>query len=168
VSEIVREGDLATFFWLNRSAKNQWLDVVMPLVTHLGGFVWCVVLSLSFLIHPAPHWHAVGVELALSLGLSHAIVALCKKVLPRTRPYLALENVSTGRTLWKDASFPSGHTTAAFATATVLMSALPDLAVLIYALALTVGSSRIYLGQHYPSDVIIGAMIGTITASLIV
>lgn len=168
MTEFVRQGDILTFFWLNRSWKNQWLDRVMPIVTHLGGAIWCVLLSLFLLVQPSDTlWHQVGVNLALALAISHVVVALCKKVMPRKRPYLALENVFTGRTLWKDASFPSGHTTAAFSMATVLAFVLPDLTLFFYALAFIVGSSRVYLGQHYPSDVVIGAMIGTLTAWLI-
>ncbi|MBL0386803.1 phosphatase PAP2 family protein [Tumebacillus sp. ITR2] len=168
MTRMMRNGDIVTFFWLNRSWKNEWLDGFMPLVTHLGGAVWCIVLSLALLVHPNDVWHEVGVHLALALGISHAVVAFCKKAMPRKRPYLALENVSTGHKLWKDASFPSGHTTAVFSMATVLSAALPDVSLLFYALAFLIGSSRVYLGQHYPSDVVTGALIGTVTAWMIV
>ncbi|KEO82421.1 phosphatase PAP2 family protein [Tumebacillus flagellatus] len=168
MTELMRHGDIVTFFWLNRAWKNQWLDRVMPWITHLGGAVWCVLLSVIFLAQRDHEWRQAGINLALALGISHAVVAFCKKIMPRTRPYLALDNVAIGPKVWKDASFPSGHTTAVFSVATVLGSALPGASLLFYALAILVGSSRVYLGQHYPSDVVMGAIIGSVTATFLV
>ncbi len=60
-----------------------------------------------------------------------------------------------------DSSFPSGHTTAAFAMAYVYGSQYPKLRIPLYFLATSIALSRIYLGEHYPSDVLAGAAIGT-------
>ncbi|WP_019850938.1 phosphatase PAP2 family protein [Desulfitobacterium sp. PCE1] len=66
----------------------------------------------------------------------------------------------------RDASFPSGHSTAIFCIATVLVLAIPSSFILFYSLASIVAFSRVYLGMHYPSDIMIGASLGTITALL--
>jgi len=58
-------------------------------------------------------------------------------------------------------SFPSGHATAAFTSAYVFSSQYPRLTIPLYVLATSIAISRIYLGKHYPSDVIAGAAIGT-------
>ena len=64
-------------------------------------------------------------------------------------------------------AFPSGHTAFAFATATVLGNEYPRWRVPLYVAAGLVGLSRIYLGRHYASDVVVGASIGTITGSIV-
>jgi len=59
-------------------------------------------------------------------------------------------------------AFPSGHTTTAFACATVLAWASPRLAVPAFGLAAAIGFSRIYVGVHWPLDVLGGAVLGTL------
>ncbi|MCS3799411.1 phosphatase PAP2 family protein [Niastella sp. OAS944] len=85
----------------------------------------------------------------------------------RTRPYItnpALNAKGSGR----DPSFPSGHTSVAFSTATSLYLAYPKwyVAVPAFAYAASVGYSRMYLGVHYPTDVLAGAVIGAGSAWL--
>jgi undecaprenyl-diphosphatase len=62
-------------------------------------------------------------------------------------------------------SFPSGHATVSFACATVLAFAIPRLAVPLYALAALIAFSRVYVGVHYPIDVIAGAALGVLIAT---
>jgi membrane-associated phospholipid phosphatase len=65
-------------------------------------------------------------------------------------------------------SFPSGHTTLAFATAFILSTLTPRFRVAFYGVACAVGAARVLLGAHYPSDVIAGAIFGTLFACLTV
>lgn len=163
----IRGGDIKAFFWVNHSWKCSFSDWLMPVITHLGGAVWCIAFSLALLINGDPFWHNTGIHMALSLLISHAFVAICKKILPRRRPFQVLDNVSTGRRTLQDASFPSGHATASFCMATVLSFVLPAGEYMFYGLAFMVSLSRVYLGLHYPSDILFGGMIGTLTAWLL-
>jgi undecaprenyl-diphosphatase len=105
--------------------------------------------------------------LAESAAASTFITFGLKYTFQRSRPYLVtpgLTKVSGGG----GPSFPSGHTSVAFATATSLTLAYPKwyVAVPAYAWAASVGYSRMYLGVHYPSDVLAGAVIGAGSAWL--
>lgn len=167
MADWMRGSEVTAFFWVNRAWKCSFTDKVMPVLTHLGGAICSIGLSLFLLAKGNTFWHQIGVHLALSLFTSHVVVAVCKKIVPRQRPYQVLDDVFTGRKVLKDASFPSGHATAAFCTATVLSFALPTLSLLFYSLAFLVALSRVFLGLHYPSDIAIGAVLGTATAWLL-
>lgn len=100
-------------------------------------------------------------------AISQAITFSAKSIINKPRPHesdptvLALKNATNG-------SFPSGHTSEAFATATSLTMITHKwyVAVPAYTWAGLVGYSRLYLGVHYPSDVIAGALLGTGSAWL--
>ncbi len=102
-----------------------------------------------------------GLMMGASMFLSTAIATTMKYTINRTRPfdkYQDIEQVIPVHT----ASFPSGHTSSAFTTATSLSLAFPKWYVIApsYIWASSVGYSRMHLGEHYPSDVLVGALIG--------
>lgn len=168
VVDWMQSGDKVTFLVLNRCGKCLFADFIMSLITNLGGAIFSIALPIVLLISQDMSIYKVGERLAISLLVSHFIVRLGKKFLPRRRPFIALENVLIGKKIYKDASFPSGHSTAAFCTATVISSVVPALSVVFFILATLVAVSRIYLGLHYPSDITVGAVIGIIVANLFI
>ena len=99
-----------------------------------------------------------------ALGTTYVVQRMIKPIFRRSRPWVDRDVLVVGiRTT--DASFPSGHTAASFAAATVLASFYPIAAPLVYALATGVGVSRVHLGHHFPSDVVAGAMLGVASGS---
>ncbi len=109
-----------------------------------------------------------GVMVGISEASAYVVYYVLKDVLiKRDRPYVTLSDV---RTMHLDSadkySMPSGHTTAAFAIATALTLRYPKPYVYIpaYAWAAFVGYGRIYMGLHYPSDVLAGAILGSASA----
>jgi membrane-associated phospholipid phosphatase len=109
-----------------------------------------------------------GFESALSVGISMAVSGGLKELVNRQRPDQAYPDVIRTYTYTDGKSFPSGHTTLAFATATSLALTYKKwyITVPAYAWAAGVGYSRMRLGRHYPSDVAAGALIGVGSAYL--
>lgn len=102
-----------------------------------------------------------------AIGVNSAITLAMKYSFNRTRPYNTYPDI-VKKSKGGSPSFPSGHTSMAFATATSLCLEYPKWYVIVpaYTLAGTVGYSRMYLGVHYPSDVLIGALVGAGSAWL--
>jgi len=134
--------------------------------THLGGAFCTISACLSLLLFGSGSVRTAGIASAIALLVSHLQVMLIKKLYPRKRPYLTLKETQVLQNPLKDHSFPSGHTTAAFSVITPLMIFFPILALLLIPVGISVGLSRIYLGLHYPSDVLAGTALGVSVGTL--
>ena len=108
-----------------------------------------------------------GLVMGASIIVAATIATTLKHTINRTRPFVTypdIQKISSGGS----PSFPSGHTSDAFSTATSLSLAFPKWYVIApsYVYATAVGYSRMHLGVHYPSDVLAGALIGAGSAYL--
>ena len=97
-----------------------------------------------------------------AISVNSAITLAIKYSFNRARPYITYPDI-VKKSVGGSPSFPSGHTSMAFSTATSLSLEYPKWYIIIpaYTWAATVGYSRMYLGVHYPSDVLVGALIGS-------
>lgn len=164
----LREYDNRLFLWCNHSLSHPWLDLILKGLTHLGSAAFTIALTISVVVFATGTWQRAGWLSLIALTLSHLLAVVIKKRFQRTRPYEALQDARISIHPLKDYSFPSGHTTAAFSTFIPFLFAAPGLAQVLLPLAIIVGLSRIYLGVHYPSDVLAGGLVGAATALLVV
>ena len=157
---IAMEADI--LLWIQNNIRNDVLTPIFKFVTTLGnaGVIW-IVLSVGLLIPKKTR--RVGALALVSLVFSALIDnVILKNVVARTRPYDVIEGLTSLIGAQKDYSFPSGHTGSAFAAAVVMFLGLPKkCGIPILAFACLMGLSRLYVGVHYPSDVLGGALIGT-------
>lgn len=163
--------DLVIFHWINSGAANTVFDKVLPWMGVLGTHEVCVVFLIAFALinwrSPSKNWR-MGPFAALIYGINAAIFVPIKHIVDRLRPTYAVLDVisrpdylaSLAFPIGSGESFPSGHAVTAFMIATILAHQYGSYRLLFYGIACLVGFSRVYIGVHYPSDVIIGALLG--------
>jgi len=160
--QFVLPGDVDLFRALNLAGTDIWLDLFMVLMSTLA--LPYILALLAF-----PLWwrgrHGEAFDLLVLLALTIFLTEVLKFAFDRPRPCDALGNVrlltSNLCATESDPAFPSGHTSRAFALATLLALRHPwPTRAGGVAFAVLVGVSRIYLGVHWPSDVFAGALVG--------
>ena len=154
--------ELNFLLWL-QGMRSDLLTTLMVWYTSLGdhGLLWLGATLLLLLGRKTRRAGIIGV-LALALGALVTNVAL-KPLVERLRPFIADPNLLPLVPIDDMSSFPSGHTTAAFGAATGWFLSLPDTWRWRWTLFLTavlMGVSRMYVGVHYPTDVLAGAVVG--------
>ena len=130
-----------------------------------GGLIWLAV-GMSLAIARRYPWRAL-IPLALAVLLTTLVAdRLLKPLVARERPFVRTPEIVVigGRPL--DRSFPSGHAANSFAGAVVLSRLAPSGQAVWWALAILIAYSRVYLGVHYPLDVVGGAIVGVICAAI--
>jgi undecaprenyl-diphosphatase len=125
------------------------------------GLLWIgIALVLCTLYR---RWGVLGLTI-VAVALADVTATGLKGLFDRPRPPLRYPNQDPLVAVPDTASFPSGHAATSFAAATILAFAFPRVAPLFYILASAVGFSRVYLGVHYPLDIVGGAVLGTLIA----
>jgi undecaprenyl-diphosphatase len=134
------------FVWLSKIGTYGLVWLVLGLVVAL---VWRRVMPFALVV--------------LAVAAADGLATLLKVAIGGTRP----SDKGSLVTIPHSHSFPSGHTAVAFAAAVVLSWLVPRAAPAFFVLALAIGYSRIYIGVHWPLDVVGGAVIGVVTALLL-
>lgn len=151
--------------WIQDNLRNDVLTPFFVVITSLGnaGILW-ILITAGLLIPKKTR--KVGILCVAALLFSFLIDnVLLKNLVARTRPYEVIEGLTYLVKKPVDYSFPSGHTGTSFATAVVLFFSFPKkYSFWFLVLAVLIGFSRLYVGVHYPTDVLAGAIIGTLIA----
>ncbi|HML05257.1 MAG TPA: phosphatase PAP2 family protein [Methanobacterium sp.] len=156
------------FFYINKGMENSFLNFIMPILTDFGSLLaWCLLCGLLYIFGGEKAKKVAFLGL-IALFLSNVAVYLLKPLIAEPRPFLVLSNVHQLIPETEIYSFPSGHTASSFAAVTVIGSKYNFIVKnkkyrLIYpllAFAALIGFSRVYIGVHYPLDIVFGALIG--------
>ena len=166
------EGHANSFLLLN-TYHNKFADYIFFYITYIGDGWFAVFVTVLLSIFPKTR------KLAIIVFASYAVSGLLAQLVkhlaetPRPSTYFTLvqyHKFVEGIDLAGSNSFPSGHTTTAFSLASVLACYTRNKKVqfLYLILAVAAGYSRIYLGQHFLTDVVVGAFFGTMTSIIAV
>ncbi len=163
--------DRTVFLWINTQWANPYLDLFFFAVTWLGnGWIVIFLVALLFALKRPIYLRRHLPWLAVAMLLGGLCIFVLKKAVPRPRPLTDFAPlIEAGRVQLhivgdnlRYGSFPSGHAQTAFAAGTYLSLLVPRWAPLFLSLAGGVGLSRVYIGAHFPLDVIVGGLVGTI------
>jgi undecaprenyl-diphosphatase len=146
---------------INNSWKCRFLDIIMPAMTYLGSFSFMFVFCTAIFLLKGNTLHAMAIRAMISVTISTGIGKILKMTVTRLRPFIKIPNLNIKKIGIDKYSFPSGHTTGAFSLAVIIALYFPVLGFITIPLAFGVGISRMYIGVHYPTDVIMGVFIGT-------
>lgn len=155
------DGNILLF--IQENLRNPVLTPVMKAITHIGdhGMCW-IILTLALLLFPKTR--KAGLCSFLALACSYLLNNMfLKNVIGRVRPYEVIKELELMVGMAKDASFPSGHASSSFACAIAIYRSrqLPRTAgIALIVLAALIALSRLYVGIHYPTDVLVGILSG--------
>lgn len=154
--------DARVFVFFNLRGYPAWLDRGMWFATQLGSMLAAAIAALLLYVL---HYQRLAIEIVIGTLTLWLLVELVKALSDRDRPFLTLDQARVIGWRERGDSFPSGHTTQVFFLTALLIHYF-QLGILaaaaLYAIAALVGFTRIYVGAHYPRDVIAGMVLGSV------
>jgi membrane-associated phospholipid phosphatase len=154
--------DARIFMLLNVRGYPKWLDHFMWLTTQLGNMLAALIAALlAFIFNQCP----LAIEIVIGTFTLWLLVETIKAIADRNRPFLTLDQTRVVGLREKGDSFPSGHTTQIFFLMTLFVNYFQlglGGSIALYAIATLVGFTRIYVGAHYPRDVLAGIVLGSV------
>ncbi|MGY6276389.1 phosphatase PAP2 family protein [Methylomonas sp. MgM2] len=155
----IHQFDVRIFLGLNSREIHAGLINFCRLLSRSGDGVLYVILAAWLYKN-----HGIAAPLLqamlLAFAMERPIYFLLKNGFKRNRPQQAIKDFRSVITPSDQFSFPSGHTSAAFMMATLTSYFYPVLSVVLYFWAVAVGFSRVLLGVHFPSDTLMGMVLG--------
>lgn len=130
-------------------SADGWAYPLVPLLAYLSGYEHALVLFYGTV---------------LALGVERTIYLIAKRGFKRRRPANVVPGYRSHIVASDEFSFPSGHTSAAFLMVTLLVTFCGPAFAVLYLWAVCVGASRIILGVHFPTDILVGSIVGTSVA----
>lgn len=158
--------DTWVFRLLNMRGYPTWLDRVMWLATQLGNMLAALIAALILFTLDS---RRLAIEIVLGTLTLWLLVESLKALTARARPFLTLDQTRVIGWRERGDSFPSGHTAQAFFLMTLFISYFHFGAIVsaaLCAVAVLVGLTRVYVGAHYPRDVLAGVVVGTVWGML--
>ncbi len=146
--------------------RNEAMNSLMSFATKLGdGWAWLFLSLLIAVFDPLNLKHSL-LPMSIGLLIEFPLQLVLKNSFSRPRPFEICDGVGCLVRPGDRYSFPSGHMSCAVVVMTVIGSVYSWLFIPLFLLALMIGISRVYLGVHYPTDVLAGAVLGFLSGSL--
>ncbi len=161
----IQKYDVYLFYWLVDSRFRELFAKACRVISHTGDGHFYAVLMVALYWQQGFKSGLLQLML-LALALERPVYFVLKNTFKRNRPETALRHFQSSIKPSDQFSFPSGHTSAAFLVATLVSTYFPALFLPLYCWAGLVGFSRIALGVHFPSDIVVGALMGVSFAYL--
>ncbi len=165
----LNDTEVQALLWIQEHLRNDFLTPVFRFITRFGdgGIFWIVVCLLLLLASKTRR--EIGIPAAMSLALNALVTnVFLKNMIGRIRPYDWVTNLQILTAEPHDFSFPSGHSAASFSVAmAICLSGHKKAGTAALVFAALIAVSRLYLGVHYPTDVLGGALIGCLSALII-
>ncbi len=151
---------------LNRGCEHRGIRLFFMAASRLGdGVIWyALMLALPFLY--GERGLVVAAIMLASGAAGLAVYKFLKRTFVRERPFIRHEGISLAGAPLDRYSFPSGHTLHAVCFTWQGCIAFPELSFALIPLALAISASRVVLGLHYPTDVLVGALLGATFGSI--
>jgi len=157
--------DSSLFTLLNNGLTSSILDVVMPFITDKSHFIGMgVIIIVIVLVRGKKKDIRTLILVAITVLLSDYVAVVFKEIFARIRPCHVLTEVRLLVGCGGSYSFPSGHATNIFSSMVLLSLRYKKYMPFFLAVAVAVSYSRVYVGVHYPLDVLGGAVLGTSVA----
>lgn len=164
--EALLQAESVLLLFIQDHLRHDWLNPIMVFITSLGnsGFIW-ILLGVCLLL-PKKTRRGGAVLLLCLLGAWLLNDYVIKPLVARPRPYTTIPGLTA---LVQEASFsfPSGHTNCGFACALALTMYFGKAGAWTYVFAAIIALSRCYVGVHYPTDILGGMIVGTLSAWLV-
>jgi len=159
-SNPIGDADSDLFWYIHEDLENRFLDATTPIIQRMGDSQVYLGVSMLLCAFGDERMAETGKLAAAAFVEAGFVGYALKRTVGRPRP-LDEDRTETD-------SFPSGHSIFAFTMATVAGHEYTKFRIPLYVAALGTAFSRIYLGRHYPSDVIAGAVIGTLVGAHVI
>jgi undecaprenyl-diphosphatase len=159
----IHKYDVFVFTWLLNTSSHRVLAKISRYLSKTGDGPPYALFAV--LLYWQQDFESLLLQsMMLAFLIERPIYFVLKNGFKRNRPQAALENFRSLITPSDQFSFPSGHTSAAFMMATLVGYFFPSLLILLYVWAVLIACSRVVLGVHFPTDTLVGALLGIATA----
>ncbi len=159
--------DKNIFFAINQGMQNSFFDLIMPFITSNAEMLFFIIV-LPFALKERKKSLFVILLCIIALVIGDAVSNMFKHLIERPRPCHSLEDIRLSVGCGGSFSMPSSHAVNAFSTAATFAYFFKKSAIPMFVFASLVAFSRVYVGVHYPSDVLAGIVLGGITAGIVI
>jgi undecaprenyl-diphosphatase len=157
--------DTAIFWFINKTLANPVTDKVMPFITeNTHWMIFYIIILLYLLIKGGAKGRVAVILLLILIFLTDQSTNILKEFFARLRPCKALEGVNLLVGCNSVYGLPSNHAVNNFAAATLFSHFYPNFTFVLYLTASIMALARIFVGVHYPFDVVAGAVWGSLVA----